>query len=58
MTVDDHSVLEEEFQSSNADIKSFLKKRDVSYNTYYFWKCKARDLKEQSSGQFLPIDVQ
>jgi len=58
MTLDEYSALEEEFHSSHTDIKSFLKKRGVSYTTYYYWKCKSRDLKEQSGGQFLPIDVQ
>lgn len=61
MTLKDYSALEEEFQSSNTDIKSFLKKRGLSYTTYYYWKRKSKELNEESTqalGQFLPIDVQ
>lgn len=60
MTLDEYYALEENFLSSKTDIKTFLQHKGISYNTYYYWKRKSRELKEalQSEGQFLPIDVQ
>lgn len=58
MTLEDYSVLEQDFLTSDADIKTFLQKKGISYNTYYYWKRKSKELKEESQGQFLPIDVQ
>jgi hypothetical protein len=60
MTLEEYSLLEQDFTDSDTDIKTFLKERGLSYNTYYYWKRKSRELKEDahSVGQFLPIDVQ
>jgi hypothetical protein len=61
MTLDEYSALEQDFLCSKTDIKTFLHQKGISYNTYYYWKRKSRDLNEeslQSQGQFLPIDVQ
>ena len=61
MTLDDYNTLEQDFLTSGTDIKTFLKQRAISYNTYYYWKRESKDLKEQSidsHGQFLPIDMQ
>ena len=58
MTLDDYYTLEQDFLTSDVDIKSFLEHRGISYNTYYYWKRKSKELKEESQGQFLPIDVQ
>lgn len=58
MTLDDYYALEQDVISSGSDIKTFLQKKGISYNTYYYWKRKSKELKEESQGQFLPIDVQ
>lgn len=60
MTLDEYASLEQDFLASNADIKTFLRQKGISYNTYYYWKRKSRELKEDCSqviGQFMPIDV-
>ena len=60
MTLAEYNQLEQEFSRSEIDIKTFLEQKEISYNTYYYWKRKSRDLKEESSatlGQFLPIEV-
>lgn len=61
MTLEEFNLLEQDFISSDSDIKTFLKQKGISYHTYYYWKRKSKELKEESSqalGQFLPIDVQ
>lgn len=61
MTLDDYYTLEQDFLTSGTDIKTFLKQKEISYNTYYYWKRKSKDLKDNfsnSQGQFLPIDMQ
>jgi hypothetical protein len=35
MTLDEYASLEQDFLASNADIKTFLRQKGISYNTYY-----------------------
>ncbi|HLN52743.1 MAG TPA: hypothetical protein VK212_03475 [Lentimicrobium sp.] len=61
MTLEEYTTLEQEFSNSGNDVRSFLEQKGISHHTYYYWKRKSRELKEESSqivGQFLPIDVQ
>ena len=61
MTLEEYSMLEQELTESKTDVKTFFSQKGISYQTYYYWKRKSRELKEQSLqsvGQFLPIDVQ
>lgn len=61
MTFDEFALLEKELEDSYDDVKTFLKQKDISTNTYYYWKRRTRELKDSSAstvGQFLPIDVQ
>jgi len=60
MTIEEYNLLEQEFSTSETDIKTFLLTKGVSLHKYYYWKRKSRDLQEassQSEGQFLPISV-
>lgn len=59
MTIEDYTLLEQEFSISETDIKTFLLTKGISLHKYYYWKRKSRDLQEaslQSEGQFLPIN--
>jgi hypothetical protein len=60
MTIEDYTLLEQEFSTSETDIKTFLLTKGISIHKYYYWKRKSKDLQEalsQSEGQFLPINV-
>lgn len=60
MTLEEYELLEQDFHTSATDIRTFLHKKRVSPNKYYYWKRKSRELKESSSipdGEFLPIDL-
>lgn len=61
MTLEEYNLLEQDFTNSDNNVKTFLKEKGISYHTYYYWKRKSRELKEESvhsEGQFLPIDIQ
>lgn len=61
MTLEEYTSLEQDFSTSETDVRTFLKQKGVNLHTYYYWKRKSRELKEESAqtaGQFLPIDVQ
>ena len=60
MTLSEYELLEQDFQTSSTDIRTFLRRKGVSPHKYYYWKRKSRELKESSSipdGEFLPIDL-
>ena len=60
MTLAEYELLEQDFQTSSTDIRTFLRRKGVSPHKYYYWKRKSRELKESSSipdGEFLPIDL-
>ena len=60
MTLEEYTQLEQDFYSSETDIKTFLGIKGVSIHKYYYWKRKLRDLQEASSpteGQFLPLNI-
>ena len=58
MTLDYYYTVEQDFFTTDVDIKFFFQPRGITYNIYYYWKCKSKELKEEYKGQFLPIDVQ
>ena len=60
MTLEEYNLLEQDFSASDTDVKTFLKEKGVSINTYYYWRRRSKDLKEErlhQEGQFLPIDL-
>lgn len=60
MTLEEYTQIEQDFSTSETDIKTFLGIKGISIHQYYYWKRKSRDLQEASSpteGQFLPLNV-
>ena len=51
MTLEDYTQLEQDFSTSETDIKTYLGIKGVSIHQYYYWKRKSRDLQE-ASGEF------
>jgi hypothetical protein len=60
MTLEEYTQLEQDFSTSETDIKTFVGIKGVSIHQYYYWKRKSRDLQEATSpegGQFLPLNI-
>ena len=49
MTIEEYTLPEQEFSTSETDIKTIPGSKGISIHKNYYWKRKARDLQEASS---------